>query len=813
MNFDHTEQVRALAALPPEPPKKAGRGLWSTVWDATKAGAAETVATVGKVATAYGAAQAVADEANPMVRFAVGADAARAGAAAGRERIDSGDFETEGGRSLRGVARELRPDPATATTAENVVFGLARGLTKAVGSTLALGPLGGATLFGASEADTSFEDLRAQGVDAGTALKAAGVAGAVGAASVLLPMSGPTLKATAGLYLASGPGGFVAQQAATRAILERANYGEIARQYDPLDPVGLALSALVPLPFAAHGAVRNVRNAAPRPSGAPPRAEPGAASTAPPSEPVGPPAGSVPRDAADAAMVHNLTLQADAAAVRAHAPVEASAAESAPVAGAPAGVGSTVTTESGMTAPVRYRLVEAGDLVTSHGNDLASNPAFPAELQPRDRTRAASAEQIARIENAVRPELLGESVKASDGAPIIGPDAVVESGNARTIALRRAYESGKADGYRQWLAANAQRFGLTADQVAGMLRPVLVRERYGNLDRAEFARQANESAIAAMSPTEQARADAARVTDLTGLVANEDGSINLAKSAGFVRQFMQQAVSPTERGAMLQADGRLSQAGQQRLRNAIFAKAYGDANLVSMLAESTDSNVRNVLAGLMRAAPEVARLRDLVAAGARHPMDVAGDMVRAVQEFSKIRADGMTVDQFMAQGNLLDAGLPPQLQTLLAGLQENARSPRRIGEMVRQLVDSVDALGDPRQAGLLEDRAPTQADVTAAAVERMRTLSDEQITDTPAPLNKPSTDPLLASIADRVSAVEATAGDMVVRTDEAGRPVTVADELARIRREAAEGTDAELGALDADLVRVAAECALSMGST
>lgn len=413
----------------------------------------------------------------------------------------------------------------------------------------------------------------------------------------------------------------------------------------------------------------------------------------------------------------------------------------------------------------------------------------------------------------MRPELLGESVKASDGAPIIGPDAVVESGNARTIALRRAYESGKADGYRQWLAANAQRFGLTADQVAGMLRPVLVRERYGNLDRAEFARQANESAIAAMSPTEQARADAARVTDLTGLVANEDGSINLAKSAGFVRQFMQQAVSPTERGAMLQADGRLSQAGQQRLRNAIFAKAYGDANLVSMLAESTDSNVRNVLAGLMRAAPEVARLRDLVAAGARHPMDVAGDMVRAVQEFSKIRADGMTVDQFMAQGNLLDAGLPPQLQTLLAGLQENARSPRRIGEMVRQLVDSVDALGDPRQAGLLEDRAPTQADVTAAAVERMRTLSDEQITDTPAPLNKPSTDPLLASIADRVSAVEATAGDMVVRTDEAGRPVTVADELARIRREAAEGTDAELGALDADLVRVAAECALSMGST
>jgi hypothetical protein len=72
---------------------------------------------------------------------------------------------------------------------------------------------------------------------------------------------------------------------------------------------------------------------------------------------------------------------------------------------------------------------------------------------------------------------------------------------------------------------------------------------------------------------------------------------------------------------------------------------------------------------------------------------------------------------------------------------------------------------------------------------------------------------MLASIAERVATVEAAAGDLVVRTTEDGRPVTVADELAAVRREAAEGTDAELGALDADLVRVAAECALSMGST
>lgn len=1113
---DVDRSLSTMAAIPPDPPKRDERTAWGAPWRAINAAAADVLGSTADVLKGYGAASAMTLEADPVARAVLGDKAVQQGAAEGRRQIATGEaLVSDVGQSFRQVSKDQRPDPVTASKAEQIVFGVVRPVSKLVAGGVMAGPFG---IVGAAgeEGFTQSEDLREQGVDFATRTKIGTLTAGVNAAGAFLPMAGPTLKATAGLYLLGGPGAFMAQQQATRKILEEADYSELAKQYDPLDPTGLVLSALIPLPFAAHGAARNVgtmraadavardlaggRNPdgspSPRGSNATPKPEAAPAGT-PDAIPTAPP---VPPEVVDAAMVHNLTLQQDvheAGVVRpetAHIPraralqpvdrvienrlaeklmddfdaavteynarqgamggrvlntdiarelspdyladrtrsaavhepaswfikqlyarklaeihpgdevlfssggtgagkttaidqfqladraafvydtnmntlgsavqkVDQALAAGATVrivhvqrdpvealvhgaltramrqerefgtgrtvplaeharthrgaaqvlqqlaqrykddrrvqitvldntrgkgkvqvsdlgfvrgfdynglegklyeslkqerdagrisgdvfrgtqghalepgdpgsvlgpirasdggqpepqragarASGPEGSTATVVTERGLTAPVRYRLVEAADLITSHTNDLTPEPAFPAELQPRDRARTASADQIARIEATLRPELLGESVKASDGAPIIGADGVVESGNARTIALRRAYESGKADGYRQWLAANAQRFGLTADQVAGMLRPVLVRERYGNLDRAEFARQANESAIAAMSPTEQARADAARVTDLTGLVANEDGSINLAKSAGFVRQFMQQAVSPTERGAMLQADGRLSQAGQQRLRNAIFAKAYGDANLVSMLAESTDSNVRNVLAGLMRAAPEVARLRDLVAAGARHPMDVAGDMVRAVQEFSKIRADGMTVDQLLAQGNLFDGGLPPELNNLLIGISENARAPRRIGEMMRQLVEAVDQMGDPRQQSLLQDAPVGKVDLTADAVERMRSLSDEQITDTPAPLGNPTTDPMLASVADRVSAVEAAAGDMVIRTDEAGKPVTVADELARVRREALEGTDAELGSLDADLVRVAADCALAMGT-
>lgn len=775
MDFDNSAQVDALAKLPPEPPKPPERSAWSVVPRAITSGA-------GKIGAAIveGVAAMSPDE-----------DELRRNP--GRTAFSAEDLGLVS-RSARDFERTLRPDPATASTAEQLVYGLGSGLTQAGIGAIVAGPAGAAAALGGGEGATVTDDLQRQGVDDTTARMAGGVTGAVSAASVALPMFGPTLKATAGLYVAGGPGGFVAQQALTSQILERAGYAKIAEQFDPLDPLGLTLSALVPLPFAAWGAARNIRAAKALKAG-----------EAPPVAPVAPEAPTIPRETVDAAMVHNLTLQRQAQESMPF-PMDDAPPPMAPVDGAQ----GVVITERGMQVPIRYRVVEADTLVTSHGNDLTANPAFPQELQPRDRGRAASADQIARIENAIRPELLGESVKASDGAPIIGPDGVVESGNARTIALRRAYESGKADGYGAWLSENAARFGVDPAEIAGMRRPVLVRERIGEIDRAEFTRQANESPIAALSPVEQARADSARMSDLSGLVANDDGTINMGQSREWLRGFMR-GVPATERGAMMQADGQLSQAGMQRIRNAVFAKAYGDPEILAALSESTNSNIRNILAGLLRAAPDVARLQDLIAAGARQPMDFAPDLVRAARELGSLRDRGITLDAYLAQGDLAGGGLTPEMNNLLVGLSENARSPRRVAEMVRAMVDTVDALGDPRQASMFGDAGPTRGDVAADAIERVRTLTDEQLTNTPPETIKPAADALTASVSERVAAVEATNPDMPIGLTEDGKPITVRDELARIRKEAFEGTDTELGAADADLVNVAANCALTNG--
>ena len=116
-------------------------------------------------------------------------------------------------------------------------------------------------------------------------------------------------------------------------------------------------------------------------------------------------------------------------------------------------LGSSVFTPSGQKIDVRYRVREASDLVPSQLDDGRDNPAFPPALQPRDRTRAASLNQVQGIASRLEPERLGASASTAEGAPIVGPDGVVESGNGRTLAIRQAYAQGgdRAAAYRDYL--------------------------------------------------------------------------------------------------------------------------------------------------------------------------------------------------------------------------------------------------------------------------------------------------------------------------------------------------------------------------
>lgn len=261
-----TEAVLNDLAMRPRPPKPQvpSFSVWKTMIAAPRglaAGASEATASTADILGAFGDVMATTEQSGRGM-FALQSEAERKQAREATEKLrrEGVDFRQEGAVSFRNVARDYMPDPVTAHGAETAVGELFRMGGKAIGAALTLGPVAGAAVAGAEEGFTTSEKLAEQGVDLATRTKVGAVTAGITGVGFALPVAGSTWKATAGLALAGGPVSFTAQQAATRAILQSADYSKQAQQYDPFDPVGLALSTLVPLGFGAI-AMRGARGA------------------------------------------------------------------------------------------------------------------------------------------------------------------------------------------------------------------------------------------------------------------------------------------------------------------------------------------------------------------------------------------------------------------------------------------------------------------------------------------------------------------------------------------------------------------------
>ncbi|RKG50851.1 lytic transglycosylase domain-containing protein [Acinetobacter cumulans] len=370
--------------------------------------------------------------------------------------------------------------------------------------------------------------------------------------------------------------------------------------------------------------------------------------------------------------------------------------------------GNNITTAIGMNGSsydMAYEVKSLGDLIAS--NDLAYgvNPLYPGELQPRDRTREASRQQIENMANDLRPELLGESSMLSNGAPIIGMDNVVESGNGRTLAITRAYEDGKAEAYNSFVNDYAAQRGW---DISGVDRPVLVRTRLTDTDRVQFSRLANEADVAQFSASERAVTDIDRLPDSSLLKINNDGTLNIDGSMDFVRGFIGQ-LPKAEQATVITPEGRLSQEGKRRIESALVQHAYGDSNLVTRLAEALDDDSKTVLNALLRSAPQLAQLSDLVKQGGRHQNTIAQDLAQAAQKLSDLKANGQTVPDYLNQNQLIDDGLSYGAKQFLNVFDTNKRSAKGISENIQSEIDRIEELGDPRQGSLFGDSPEEQA--------------------------------------------------------------------------------------------------------
>ena len=295
-----------------------------------------------------------------------------------------------------------------------------------------------------------------------------------------------------------------------------------------------------------------------------------------------------------------------------------------------------VTAADGRKIPVRYAVVSANDVLTSHDANGQKNKAYVDKAQSGLRAVA---------------------------------------GNGRIAGLQAAYLGNTAGAYAKRFAGDTQH-GISPEAIAGIKNPVLIRVMPKSYVSKDIGDVSNISAGLGFNPVEKAKNDASRF-DLNGLKFTEgkDGSldINEATAIQFVR-----AMPKTEQAEMMDSKGKPNTMSMSRLNNAIFHKAYNSDTLIDLFAQATDPEARLILRGMQKAAPKVFQLQ-----GAGE-YDIRQNVIDAAELAINARRDGVKLKDYVKQG-MID--LDPNTRAVLEMFADNSRSGVRMGELLTELAD------------------------------------------------------------------------------------------------------------------------------
>ena len=392
----------------------------------------------------------------------------------------------------------------------------------------------------------------------------------------------------------------------------------------------------------------------------------------------------------------------------------------------------------------RYRVVDLNDVIPSHNDNLTPHSDYPAELQPRIRDRSASRTQINNIAKNLNPRaLLQDSGFIDTGPMIVGDDLVVESGNGRMLALRKASQDfpEQYTKYKSMLRTMAEHFGIDKDRLSKIDNPVLIRERTSKVDRVKFAAEANVGAVMAMSPYEQALQDSGRLSSniVGNLEVGEEQTIDQAlrmHSNDHVIKHFVSNIPAAERASITDEKGAINQQGIDRLKLAVFAKTYtGDAGkrLVRIFGESADPVVKSIENAMFASLPDMAKAEGLIDAKQRESeLSIAPDMAEVVDTYASLKATGMTIKDYLAQQAMFEDRLNPFQKKILEHLDDISRKPKHVRELLRDIAGKIVDAPAKGQIGMMGMEPLTKEAMVYASINRQRTELGEPTFQAPA---------------------------------------------------------------------------------
>lgn len=596
-------------------------------------------------------------------------------------------------KELRRIAEEeYTPNPEATGVAGQIIHGVGTELTKAVlvAPIAAASPQAAALAYGAMHGVETTQRYKDKGVDENTANWLGVSAFGTGTLGFLIPAAaGPTRLASAVYGAITNPAANVSEDLATRMILWKQNYEALAATINPFDPLNLAVAAFVGGGFGTIGFHKKATAVAKKAEEKPKEA-----------------AQEKPQTLADSVVEGAKMVKKAVAEVPDVSQVqEASTLRMA---------------ENGVVLQNRNRGT-ASSIVQMQ--QIAGNPIYNMVSVSREFSSGAP---VIAFPNNFSEGQWGrtETVSASDGSQMEMRYAVVEAddlqvsnfadgtrnedygvvkqnvtiaGNGRVAGISAAYERGTAEKYKVALIKDADNVGIKPSVIEGMKEPVLVRVMSDrDAGRPDIAMLSNQSGTKALDATEQAENDAAAI-DVSKLTFDENGNI----SDETVKQF---AALVPDNSSLVDRNGIPNTLARPRLERAIFQRAYGNANLTSLLTD-TESEGGRVVSIFLKLAPKMMQLEG---AG---DLDFRDALVAALNEVYVARASGSfkSLKELAASQSL---GRTPETQAFLdylSGVGNQVNAPTQV---FAQLADW--SLANKLQAeGMFADESPlpTRADL------------------------------------------------------------------------------------------------------
>lgn len=387
---------------------------------------------------------------------------------------------------------------------------------------------------------------------------------------------------------------------------------------------------------------------------------------------------------------------------------------------APGIVGRTTQAWSDPAHPytMRYEVVEYDSLVPSNLPDGRVNPRYPAELQPRDRTQAASQAQVQKMAQQLAPaELLADTNAIDRGSPVVGLTNAVESGNGRMMAFGLATQE-TINKYKAALLDAADSFGLPREAIEQMQKPVLVRRRMDG-DAIDFAREANARVTLGMNAVETGKQLAQQLTpgDLSRLAEAGGANALMLKQTlsqqgamEFIRRLMA-LVPPAERAALVGPDGSLTSQAVDLIRSSLFSVVFEDDAFLRNYVLAATPDLRNIGNGVEQAIAKLAFLQK------SNPELAIGDAIsEAAMTLARLRDEGTSVAQHLSQMGMFGQ-MSDEAALLLRYFDTNMRSGKAIADLLNEYADAALRFNANQAVMFAEAATPSRAELLQRAID------------------------------------------------------------------------------------------------